>query len=201
MVANTVMTTPTTSPSEKKNSGETQIHKFGEILQKFGLNLIQSIGEMKHTLSVLAEKIERIESELIEIKGIKTQLQENSKLREEFISKSDRIEKQVKLLHSKIDQYNIYSSASTQKDETVPMDPLKIFQNFEIKIQDLTSLEELKILLKQLKEQIYMATGGHRILVELRTYENMLQNSPRNTLWDDIMSDLTSRMDLWKQSL
>lgn len=195
------MTTPTTSPSEKKNSGETQIHKFGEILQKFGLNLIQSIGEMKHTLSVLAEKIERIESELIEIKGIKTQLQENSKLREEFISKSDRIEKQVKLLHSKIDQYNIYSSASTQKDETVPMDPLKIFQNFEIKIQDLTSLEELKILLKQLKEQIYMATGGHRILVELRTYENMLQNSPRNTLWDDIMSDLTSRMDLWKQSL
>ena len=66
-------------PSPSKNAGNAPkdpIHEkltdFGNILQNFGLNLIQSIGEMKHTLSVLADKVDQIDKELINLKGLKT---------------------------------------------------------------------------------------------------------------------------------
>ncbi|MHA1775374.1 MAG: hypothetical protein ACTSWC_01295, partial [Promethearchaeota archaeon] len=91
--------------AEKIGKMEKQLHNFGEILQKFGLDLIQSIGEMKHNLSVLSDKVEKIENELIELKGLRNQLQENNRLREEIIVKSNTIEKQVRLLNSKMDQF------------------------------------------------------------------------------------------------
>jgi len=189
---------------DKNNLEKSQLQKFGDILQKFGLDLIQSIGEMKHTLSVLTEKIEKIEKELIDLKGIKNQLQENSRLREEFIGTSQKIEKQVRLLHSKIEQYNHFSP-STQSTNGISSDPsssdpIEIFSHYRSQADSLTNLVDLKQMVKKMREQIYIATGGHKILFDLRTYEQILEKYPPDAIWSDIQTDFGSRIENWNQS-
>ncbi len=198
------------TPPDKNSIEKSQLQKFGEILQKFGLDLIQSIGEMKHGLSVLTEKIEKIEKELIDLKGIKNQLQENSRLREEFIGITAKMEKQLRLLHSKIDQYEQFSSPSQNNhvklNKSSPStssseDPIEIISDYQSQIDSLINNADLIQLVKKMKEQIYLATGGHRILIELRTYSQILEKKSGDADWKDTQVDFISRMEAWKSSL
>ncbi|MHA1674746.1 MAG: hypothetical protein ACTSYI_14090 [Promethearchaeota archaeon] len=198
------------APPDKNSNENSQMQKFGEILQKFGLDLIQSIGEMKHNLSILTGKIEKIEKELIELKGIKNQLQENSRLREEFVGITAKMEKQLRLLHSKFDQYEQFSSppqnnhVQLNKSSTSTSssdDPVEIISDYQAQIDSLTNFSDLIQLVKKMKEQIYLATGGHKILLELRTYRLALEKDSGNADWEDTRIDFISRMEAWKSSL
>ncbi|WP_457558598.1 hypothetical protein [Candidatus Harpocratesius sp.] len=195
---------------------EKQLQNFGEILQKFGLDLIQSIGEMKHNLSVLSDKIEKIEHELIELKGLKNQLQESSKLREEILVKSNRIEKQVKLLNSKVDQYyqvnfpsaNDLRTSTTPRSQfsqtgfnNSPKNPAQIIQKFYEQISSAGDYSTLVQILKDLREQIYVSTGGHKILLEIRGYEKNLEKTHNNTNLDNIKADLKDKLKKWKKEI
>lgn len=210
----------TTPIAQRIGKMEKQIQNFGEILQKFGLDLIQSIGEMKHNLGVLSDKIEKIEKELIELKGLRNQLQENSRLREEIIIKSNTIEKQVRLLNSKFDQIqqssftnekisnlsNSNQSSNCQEEkeeETVGDDdkPVQIIHN-AVQIGDkLTDYHESLQFLKKLREEIYLATGGHRILLEIRSFEKKLEEQQKSVPWENNREQLLNKLKKWKEDL
>lgn len=195
---------------------EKQLQNFGEILQKFGLDLIQSIGEMKHNLSVLSDKIEKIEYELIELKGLKNQLQESSKLREEILLKSNRIEKQIKLLNSKVDQYyqvnfpsgnNLRPSTSSRSQfsqdnyNNSPKNPEQIIQKYYNQISSITDFSGLTQILRDLREQIYVSTGGHKILLEIRGYEKNLEKKNNKNNLDSIKAELKDKLINWKKEI
>ena len=86
----------------RMESIEKKISKFSEILQKFGLDLIQTIGGLSHDIGVLSTKIENIDKSIIEIKGIKTQLHETIKIQREWQKEIADIKASIRSLNQKV---------------------------------------------------------------------------------------------------
>ena len=150
----------------KKNLAE-KIDSFGQILQKFGLELIQSIGEMKHTLNILSEKIDRVESEIIKIKGLKNQLQEENKFKSEILDEMSTIKSMGNILTSKLEEFSskgVLTLSNKKKFEN----PIQVLDFCHDKISNKRiSLHELLDVIQITKEELYVLTGGHKILFEL----------------------------------
>ena len=152
---------------ENKKNLEEKIDSFGQILQKFGLELIQSIGEMKHTLNILSEKIDRVESEIINIKGLKNQLQEENKFKSEILDEMGKIKSMGNILTSKLEEFSskgVLTLSNKKKFEN----PIQVLDFCQDKISNKSiSLHELLDVINITKEELYILTGGHKILFEL----------------------------------
>ena len=152
---------------ENKKNLEEKIDSFGQILQKFGLELIQSIGEMKHTLNILSEKIDRVESEIIKIKGLKNQLQEENKFKSEILDEMGTIKSMGNILTSKLEEFSskgVLTLSNKKKFEN----PIQVLDFCHDKISNKRiSLHELLDVINITKEELYILTGGHKILFEL----------------------------------
>ena len=165
-------------PSPSKNAGNAPkdpIHEkltdFGNILQNFGLNLIQSIGEMKHTLSVLADKVDQIDKELINLKGLKTSLQDLDKFRRDVDGDFSEIKAQLNSLIGKMATEGNKISSNGEQDTQNLNTPLDVLNDFESKIANCDSSTDMRSIINTVKEKLFILTGGHKILFELRELE------------------------------
>ena len=118
---------------ENKKNLEEKIDSFGQILQKFGLELIQSIGEMKHTLNTLNEKIDKVEKEIINIKSLKNQLQEENKFKSEILDEMGQIKSMGNILTSKLEEFSSKGRKSQSNKKTLE-NPLQILDLCKEKI-------------------------------------------------------------------
>ena len=172
-----------------------KINKFGQILQKFGLDLIQKIGEMKHSLEILTGKIDSIENELIELKGLKTQLHETARYQQATHKEIANIKASIENINSRMG-----NSAPIEQIQVEPPQELEsskaILLEFEKNLENCSSAGELLKVLSNAKKQIYEITGGHRILLEMREFERRLR--PNASLdQSDIKSVLKNKIKDW----
>ena len=187
---------------ENQTSIDEKIDSFGQILQKFGLELIQSIGEMKHTLNILTEKIDKLEKEIINIKSLKNQLQEENKFKSEILDEMGQIKSMGKILSSKIEEFSSKGVLSLSKKESFEK-PLQIldFCNKKLSNQSI-SMYELIDVIKKTKEELYVLTGGHKILFELGSFERKLK--PDSDFSDkekeEFIQDLQNKIKEWKKN-
>ncbi|MHA1719224.1 MAG: hypothetical protein ACTSWX_12775 [Promethearchaeota archaeon] len=186
--------------SENQKSIEAKIDSFGQILQKFGLELIQTIGEMKHTLSILNEKIDKVESEIISIKGLKNQLQEENKTKSEIFTEIGEIKSIGNILISKIEKISSkgFLTLNYKKDFE---NPVEILINCEKKLKNGLSIQEIRNLLKKTKEDLFILTGGHKILFELGSFERKIKVDMdlSDEEKDVFIKELQDKIEEWKK--
>jgi len=180
---------------ENKKNLEEKIDSFGQILQKFGLELIQSIGEMKHTLNILTKKIDKVESEIINIKGLKNQLQEENKFKSEILDEMGKIKSMGNIFSSK--------GVLTLSNKKTFENPIQVLDFCQNKISNKSiSMHELIGVIKKTKEELYVLTGGHKILFELGSFERKLK--PDSDFTDkekeEFIEDLQIKIKDWKKN-
>jgi vacuolar-type H+-ATPase subunit I/STV1 len=183
------------STEDIANNVQKKISEFAQILQNFGLNLIQSIGQMKHSMEILSEKIDKIANELIELKGLKTQMLEFGKFRKEMGEEISKISASVKNFNVKLDQ------GPTEKTGLSNFKSLntahEVLNELERCIRGVQKTNELREMVKNAREQLFVITGGHKILLELREFDRHLK--PNVDLQNDaLLEDLTIKIGLWK---
>jgi hypothetical protein len=176
-----------------KEVGE-KIEKFASILEKFGLDIITKMGQTNLKVNTLIDKIEELSKATLVIKSLSPQLNnviENQKIVQEeldlirsLIQRSDisfhsreetseKIERDVSATDKKqsiIDQFNELAGYIQKNDDPQPV---------------VKSLENIK-------EDIFVFTGGHRILYEIGQFAskindlNILSNNDKNNLKEKI---------------
>ena len=156
-----------------KKSLEEKINGFGQILQNFGLNLIQNIGEMKHELSILSDKIGKIEEEIHELKELKFQLHETNRSRSEILSETQKIKNQISKLSRRFSDLNSESIISKEQKEV--RTPLEILAQLEENVGTIGTAHELLTAIKTAKEDLYLITGGHKVLFAIKTFERKIK--------------------------
>ncbi len=175
-----------------------KIDSFTEILQNFGLQFIQSIGELKHSNSVLEDKINKVEKEILNIKSLEVQLKEIIKAKETFIKKVDQIEKFVESMNSKIatsPSQKIMEETSKKSKKNYDS-PLHILEDLERELDEASSVFEIRNSLTDAKEGLYMLTGGHMVLFKLREVLRKLR--PNTKLTPEFKEDLKQKIKKWK---
>lgn len=176
---------------------EKKVNKFSEILQNFGLDLIHSIGSIKHEMTTLSKKTEKIEGSIIELKGMKTHLQETIKNQRKWYETMEDINLQLKSLNQK---YQVNSSLYPKKkteysklDET----PQDVLEQLNSNIESAKTVHDLHQYLKKAKERIFIITGGHKILLELRAYEQKAMRDS-NIQFEQFKATLLEKVKEWR---
>jgi archaellum component FlaC len=183
------------SDVDKEDQVSKKINEFGKILQNFGLNLIQSIGQMKHNLSILTDKIDKIEDELIEIKGIKHQLQESDRHRKEILDEIVKVNGFIKNVSSKMNS-NSGNNGVFQKITKEYDSPVALLNDLKEMVKDCTNISDLRTSMKDAKEKLFVLTGGHKILFELRELDRKLK--PTSDIEEDGLREfITKKIDEW----
>jgi len=175
--------------SNNINKIDEKIGSFSEILQNFGLNLIQNIGKITHSIHILTDKIDELLKSTIEIKGLIPQLNK-------IIEKQDIIENEIDLLKNIISQSFIsLNTSEIERDETYTIksnNAKEILNNLKNTFANIDDIKKIKALLHETKEAIFEITGGHRILyeisktiAELKSFDEF-NESLKNKLFDKI---------------
>ena len=170
-------------------SVEKKVEKFTDILEKFGLNLIQTLGKTNHQLGILTEKIEKMEKDLVDVKGFGPKFQEISMLRMEFQAENKNVRAQLTNMANKLEfghppqdfrqsteQGSQSQSQSQSRSNSKPKSPLEVLEAFKTQVKETDSKADLHQYISSVREQLYLLTGGHKILMELRTFEHKLQS-------------------------
>ncbi|QEE17250.1 hypothetical protein DSAG12_03082 [Promethearchaeum syntrophicum] len=186
---------------ENQKTFEEKIDSFGNILQKFGLELIQSIGEMKHTLNILTEKIDKVEKEIINIKSLKNQLQEENKFKSEILAEMGQVKSMGNILTSKLEELSSKGILTMSNKKTFE-NPQQILELCQEKISKKNlSLHELSQVIKEAKEDLFVLTGGHKILFELGSFERKIKPDSEfsEKEKEEFILDLLKKIKEWKK--
>ena len=177
-----------------------KIESFSSILQKFGLQFIQSIGELKHSNEILVEKIRKIEKELLDLKSLELKLHEINSARDKMVKKITKIEKFMESVNSKL------SESGGRLVNTPQGPPKKSHQTPKEVLNDLIDtipkeddVKSLRTLLNSAKEEIYVLTGGHMILFKLR--EEIRKLRPSTAIDNKLKDTLLEKVNSWKMQL
>ena len=178
-----------------------KIGKFASILEKFGLDIITKMGQTNLKINVLTDKIDELSKATLDIKSLTPQMInviENQKILEEeldlirsliqrsdisFHSKeanSEKVERDLSASNKKqaiIDQFNTLKNSIEENDDPKPV------------------VETLK----DIKEDIFVFTGGHRILYEIGQFASKINGL--ETLSNDIKENLKEKITFWINKL
>ncbi|MHA2287464.1 MAG: hypothetical protein ACXABG_01630 [Promethearchaeota archaeon] len=185
---------------------------FSSILEKFGLDIITKIGQTNLKITHLTDMVEELNKSTIEIKGLIPQLSN-------VIQNQKVLEDEISLIKSLIINTPTQRSKLTGIENTITRDEsatdkkdLIINQLNELR----TKLENneddpqtVKVILEQIKEDIYEFTGGHRMLYEISQILTRLNSaSSLNDLMDEqdstsktIRSQLIEKITFWINKL
>ncbi|UYP44432.1 hypothetical protein NEF87_000717 [Candidatus Lokiarchaeum ossiferum] len=181
-----------------KKSLEEKINGFGQILQNFGLNLIQNIGEMKHELSILSDKVGKIEEEVHELRDLKYQLHETNRSRSEILNEAQKIKNHLSKLSLKFTDMNSenFSKQDPQENKTA----LDVLNDLERKVRSISTAHELLSVIKASKEELFIITGGHKILFDIKTFERKIKPG-MDIIHENVSSLLLEKIEDWKLEL
>ena len=185
---------------------------FSSILEKFGLDVITKIGQTNLKITQLTDMVEGLNKSTIEIKGLIPQLSN-------VIQNQEVLEDEISLIKSLI--INIPSQPSKSQSVTNTIErnesatnkkDLIIAQLNELRAK-LDSNEDdpraIRLILEQIKEEIYEFTGGHRMLYEISQILTRLNSaSSLNDLMDEqdptstsIKNQLMEKITFWINKL
>ncbi|MFX1391866.1 MAG: hypothetical protein ACFE9Z_17515 [Promethearchaeota archaeon] len=178
-----------------------KIEKFTTILEKFGFDIITKMGQTNLQVNVLTNKIDELSKATLDIKSLTPQLTnviENQKI----------LEEELELIRALIQRSDISShskepntekvkrdTSATNKKQAI-IDQFNTLENFIAKNDDPQPIIES---LENIKEDIFVFTGGHRILYEIGQFISKLNGL--ETLPDDIKNNLKEKITFWINKL
>ena len=157
---------------------------------------------MKHTLNVLSNKIDKVEKEIINIKSLKNQLQEENKFKSEILDEISQMKSVGNILTSKLEEISS-KGISTISDKKTFENPLQILDLCHKKISNnKISMHELSEVIKKTRENLFVLTGGHKILFELGSFERKLKPDDdfSNEEKEEFIQDLQNKIEEWKKN-
>ncbi|MCK4780553.1 MAG: hypothetical protein KAT57_10215, partial [Candidatus Lokiarchaeota archaeon] len=146
-----------------------KIDKFASILEKFGLDIITKMGQTNLKINVLTDKIDELSKATLDIKSLTPQLTnviENQKI----------LEEELELIRSLIQRSDISFHSKEANRETVERDTSAtdkkeaIIEQFNTLVSYIAENDDPQPVvenLRNIKEDIFVFTGGHRILYEI----------------------------------
>ncbi len=174
---------------------------FSSILEKFGLDLITKMGQTNLKLNMLTDKIDELSKATIDVKALIPQLNnviENQKILEAEINlirtliQKSSISVQPKEMENEVVERDI---AATDKKESI------INQLINLK-DEIDNIDDPQIVIKTLeniKEDIFVFTGGHRILYDISQIINNLNEN--DTIPEDLKEIIKEKTVFWKNKL
>ena len=178
------------SPNDKL---EKKIDVILEAVQNFGLNFIQKIGELKHSISVLTDQMEKMNKALITVKGLEPKISEISSMKKDLLSELHYLQSQIKTSSFK------NSDIIKMKSEDESLEHIELLKDFGKKIESYSSISALTNDLDAVKKKIYEITGGHRILFDMG--ETIKEFSQKEVLSDSDLEKLKDKVSFWRNKL
>ncbi len=178
-----------------------KIDKFASILEKFGLDIITKMGQTNLKITMLTDKINELSKATLDIKSLTPQLKnviENQKI----------LEAELDLIRSLIQRSEISLHSKEDKSEEVDRDASAtdkkelIIEQFNTLKNEIDDIKEPEVVIEQLeniKEDIFIFKGGHRILYEISQFGKMLIG--QEDLSDDIKDSLKEKIVFWINKL
>ena len=190
---------------------QSKMDSFSSILEKFGLDIITKMGQTNLKITQLTDKINSLDKATIDIKSLIPQLSnviENQKLLEDELDLIKSLLKNMGQISSKKKEVE----NSVDRDETATSKKELILNQLNGLKENLEVLDDplaVKPILKQVKEDIFEFTGGHRILHEILQVINRLNSaSSLNDLMDEqdtssktIKNHLMEKITFWINKL
>ena len=203
------------NPADLSNSlkeFDEKMTAFSSILEKFGLDVITKIGQTNLKITQLTDMVEELNKSTIEIKGLIPQLSnviQNQKILEDEISLIKSLIVNIPSLPSKnqgIENSVQRDKSATNKKELIISQLNDLKSNLE---KDEYGPQAVKLILEQIKEDIYEFTGGHRMLYEISQILTRLNSANSlNDLMDEqdissgtIKDQLMEKITFWINKL
>jgi len=171
--------------------------KLTSILEKFGLDIITKMGQTNSKISMLTDKINELNKATIEIKALTPQLKniiENQKI----------LEAELDLIRSLVQKSNVSfrpkdeverDTSATDKKQNI-IDQFNELKEVVNEVDKPTSVIER---LENIKEDIFIFKGGHRILYEIAQLVKKLEGN--ETLSDDLKETTKEKIVFWINKL
>ncbi len=178
-----------------------KIEKFASILEKFGLDIITKIGQTNFKLNTLTDKINELSKATIDVKALLPQLTnviENQKI----------LEEELDLIRTLIQRSEISFHSKEVENEAVERDTsatdkkqaiIEQFNTLGKYLEKNNDTQEIVNRLKNIKKDIFVFTGGHRILYEIGQFNNKI--SGMETFPEDIKENLKEKIVFWINKL
>lgn len=178
-----------------------KLSSFSSILEKFGLDLITKMGQTNLKLNMLTDKIDELSKATIDVKALIPQLNnviENQKI----------LEAELDLIRSLIQKSSISVQSKEMESEVVDRD-ITATDKKEAIINQLINLKDevdkiddpIKVIktLENIKEDIFVFTGGHRILYDISQIINSLNE--KEIIPEDLKEKIKEKTVFWKNKL
>lgn len=178
-----------------------KIDKFASILEKFGLDIITKMGQTNLKINVLTDKINELSKATLDIKSLVPQLNnviENQKI----------LEAELDLIRSLIQRSEISLSSKHMESEEIARDTsvtdkkqliIDQFNDLKNEVDELNDPELVVERLDNIKEDIFIFKGGHRILYEISQFVKKLNGL--ETIPDDIKESVKEKIVFWINKL
>lgn len=177
------------------NNLDEKMNEFSEILQKFGLDVITKMGQTNSKIKILTDKINDLDKATIDIKALIPKLNN-------IIDSQNILESELDLIKSLLIQRTKVSE-SIERNESVTKNKKLIFDQFIELINKIETTDDTKLIIEQLKEireNIFELTGGHKILYEVSQAINKLEAS-EDSLSNSLKNDLKEKIGFWGNKL
>jgi hypothetical protein len=178
-----------------------KIDKFASILEKFGLDIITKMGQTNLKVNMLTDKIDELSKATLDIKSLSPQLNnviENQKI----------LETELDLIRSLIQRSDISFHSREAETEEVERDIsatdkkqsiVDEFNTLKEEVDEIGDPESLIEILENIKEDIFIFKGGHRILYEIAQFVKKLNGL--ETVTDEIKESVKEKIVFWINKL
>lgn len=155
-----------------------QLAKMMQAFQTFGLNIIQSMGEIKSIIDRLEKRIESLENHLLKIRGFEVSFQELSAFREHLDSELLEIKSLIKTNSAKLARPIDNALPSKPKNRFDQIEnPKEIFITLQELLNSCDSSTSVVEYLGQAKDRLFVLTGGHIVLFDIQRLIQSVKNT------------------------
>jgi hypothetical protein len=183
------------------DDSDEKLDKFASILEKFGLDIITKMGQTNLKINMLTDKIDELSKATLDIKALTPQLNnviENQKI----------LEAELDLIRSLIQRSEISLSSNHIQSEEIDRDTsatdkkqliIEQFNELKKSIDGLNDPEIMVEKLNNIKEDIFIFKGGHKILYEISQFAKKLNGL--ETIPDNIKDSIREKIVFWINKL
>ncbi len=171
--------------------------KLTSILEKFGLDIITKMGQTNSKISMLTDKINELNKATIEIKSLTPQLKniiENQKILEAELDLIRSLVQKSNVSFRPKDEVERDTSATDKKQNIIDQ-----FNELKEVVNEVDKPASVIERLENIKEDIFIYKGGHRILYEIAQLVKKLEGN--ETLPDDIKEATKEKIVFWINKL
>lgn len=179
-----------------------KVNAITRALEKFGLDVIQNLGQLKRTLTQNTSQVEELGKAVIEVKALGNRLGEVLKMKEDLSIEIAELKNMVKAITLKIPGSRPtaeITSPSLIKSLATATTPQDIMQYLLKVLAKETRGDQIFEEFQKAKEEFFKMTGGHRVLREIAEVARTLKGKEEIT--DLEKEELREKVKGWESSL